>query len=142
MNNNLNKNLYKIFLTIVKYIPFVLSLMNVISTILNYFGLSTVILSCIGGSSILFLILLWLISFVFQYCYLYKIPLGFVSSLTAFNLLKFLKVISVNALDSYRIYAIILGIFILLFVIYRYKNRHKDRSKENIDRICRFLCGD
>ena len=116
--------------------------MNVISTILNYFGLSTVILSCIGGSSILFLILLWLISFVFQYCYLYKIPLGFVSSPTAFNLLKFLKVISVNALDSYRIYATILGVFILLFVIYRYKNRHKDRSKENIDRICRFLCGD
>lgn len=142
MNNNLNKNLYKIFLTIVKYIPFVLSLMNIISTILNYFGLSTVILSCVGGSSILFLILLWLISFVFQYCYLYKIPLGFVSSLTAFNLLKFLKVISVNTLGSYRIYAIILGMFILLFVTYRYKNRHKDRSKENIDRICRFLCGD
>lgn len=142
MSNNLNKNLYKIFLTIVKYIPFVLSLMNIVSTILNYLSIPTTILAYIGGSSIIFLIILWLISFVFQYCYLYKIPLGFVSSLTTFNLLKFLKVISVNALDSYRIYAIILGIFILLFVIYRYKNRHKDKSKENIDRICRFLCGD
>jgi Ca2+/Na+ antiporter len=142
MSKEINKNLYKIFLIIVKYIPSILSMINIISLVLNYFGVPTIILSCVGGSSILFLILLWLISFVFQYCYLYKIPLAYNTSIMIVNLLKFSKVISLDIISSYRIHAILLGIFISLFVIYRYKNRHKDKSKENIDRICKFLCGD
>jgi hypothetical protein len=142
MNKELNKNLYKIFLTIVKYIPSTLSILHIMSLVLNYFGKSAVLLSCIGGSSVLFLVLLWLISFVFQYCYLYKIPLAYNTSIMIINLLKFSKIINLDITNSYRLYAIIIGVFISLFVIYKYKNRHKDKSKENIDRICKFLCGD
>lgn len=49
-----NKNLYKIFLSIVKYIPTILAIFKIIGLSLNYFKITSFACTCIGGTSIIF----------------------------------------------------------------------------------------
>jgi hypothetical protein len=69
-NKFLNKNLYKIFLSVVKFIPITTLCIKIISTVLNLLNIVLPILTYLGGTSILFMVLLYLISYVFNYCYL------------------------------------------------------------------------
>ena len=62
MNTQLfeNRNLYKIFLSVIKYTPMIISLIHVFASIIHYFGITSNLLACFGGTSILFIII---------YCY-------------------------------------------------------------------------
>ena len=90
MNNKIlrNKNLYKIFISIIKYIPMILSIIFAIATLLNYMNISSLFLSYLGGSSILFIIILFLIAEIFKYCWMYKIPLWYLTVIVILNMLR------------------------------------------------------
>ena len=70
-----NKNLYKIFLIVIKYIPTVLAICKVITLITQYFKFRIFILTCIGGTSLIMLLLLYLISYIFKFCLTHRLPL-------------------------------------------------------------------
>lgn len=142
MNTQLlkNKNLYKITAILVKYLPSVLALWQILMTILNYFGFAIPLLGCLGGTSLIFLGLLYLLSYLFQYCYLYRIPLGYNFTIGVLIMLRtsgFLN--SIMLLDFYRILMIITGAFILIFVYFMYKNRNNPKVG-GIKSFCEKYC--
>ena len=135
-----NKNLYKITAILVKYLPSGLALWQILMTILNYCGITMSILGCLGGTSLIFLGVLYLLSYLFQYCYLYRIPLGYnfiVGTLVILRASGFLN--SMLILDFYRIIMIITGIFILVFVYFMYKNRNNPKVG-GIKSFCEKYC--
>ena len=132
-----NKYLYKIFLAVLKYIPMVLGILNIISTLLNLIGVRSVLLSYVGGTSFIFIGLLYIMSYLFNFCYLYRIPLYYLTSIIIINIFRTFGFLPIDLIYLYRIHAIILGIFMSLFIIYMYKNRNN--PNKNIDHI-KELC--
>lgn len=142
MNTQLlrNKNLYKLTAIFVKYSPTVLALLQITMTILNYAGISAFMLSFIGGSSLMFLGLLYLLSYLFQYCYLYRIPIGYCLIINVLVMLRTGNLLTnIELLDFYRILMIVAGIFISIFVYFMYKNR-KNPKVGGIKSFCEKYC--
>ena len=140
MNKTLgSKNLYKLFISASKYIPILCAIIQIIGLIMNYIGITSTWLSFIGGTSIMFVILLYLISYVFRFCYLYRMPLHFIviiNVIIAINLIVGIPIITYIAL---RLCMLISGIFIITYIIVMYKNRNNpkvDYIKNLCDRYC------
>lgn len=137
MHKNLgSKNVYKLFLGVVKYIPITLFILKIINTILNILEITCISLTLFGGTSILFIILLYFIANIFRYCYLYKMPLYYITGLDLFII--FGKSL-VNAIDMYRIIFITSGIFMIVYIIYAYLTRNKPKV-DPIKNFCEKYC--
>ena len=130
-----NKNLYKIFLSILKFMPSLLALVQIGGLLCNYFCISNLVLTCFGGSSLLFIVLLYIMSYIFRFCYLYRIPLLYVTFIVLMNLLRCFGCIPIDVESYYRICTAITGIFISIFIGYKYKNRHNPKI-DHIKQLC------
>lgn len=140
MQNTLrNKNLYKLFLIVIKYVPTILALFKITSLTLSYFEITSFAVTCIGGTSILFLILLCLIASIFRFCGLYRISLNYVSIVTAITVLDWYFNLPLNTASRYLIYAVITGVFVVTWVIYWYKNRNNPKI-DHIKQLCDTYC--
>lgn len=136
---NINKYLYKVFLTCVKYTPITLSICFILNLVCNYYRISCPILSYIGGVSFIFIALLYLMSWVFQFCYLYRIPLHYV---TIGNLLGLgNKVLGhpISSINMYRVYFILTGITIVSYIWFASTNRHNPKINY-IHQLCDLYC--
>lgn len=111
MNNTLNKNLYKIFLSIIKY-----------------------------SSAIITLFILYLISTIFKFCNLHKIPLYYVTLNMVITMVDYYIGIPINTEILYRFYAIITGVFIIIYIWLIYKNRNNPKV-DYIRSFCENYCG-
>ena len=134
-NHNINKYFYKLLLSIIKYIPIFLSIVFVVNLICNYLNIVLTIIPYFVGVSFLFIILLYLLSFVFRFCYLYRIPLHYITLSTSIGMLKQLGIITLNALGMYRVYFIITGIALIIYVWLMYKNRNNPKI-DPIKHLC------
>lgn len=130
-----NKNLYKIFLSVLKFMPSLLALVQIGGLLCNYFGISNLVLTCFGGSSLLFIVLLYIMSYIFRFCYLYRIPLWYVTFIVLMNLLRYFGCIPIDLESYYRVCMTVTGIFISLFIGYKYKNR-KNPKIDHIKQLC------
>lgn len=130
----LDKNLYKIFITTIKHVPILLALLKVLSLILSYFKITTFAITCVGGTSIISLIILYLISYIFKFCGLYRLSLHYVSVVTIISILDWYFSLPV-CIDAYPIYFAITGVFIISWIVYWYKNRHKPKI-DHIKQLC------
>jgi hypothetical protein len=142
MNTKLieNKNLYKIFLSTVKYIPMLITILHLITLICNYYGLSIPLLAWFGGISVMFVILLYIMSYIFRFCYLYRIPLKYITSILILNMLRSIGLLPLDIINLYRLYVFIFGIFLVVFIIYMYKNRNNPKV-DYIKQLCDTYCG-
>ena len=138
-NHNINKYFYKLLLSIIKYIPIFLSIVFVVNLICNYLNIVLTIIPYFVGVSFLFIILLYLLSFVFRFCYLYRIPLHYITLSTSIGMLKQLGIITLNALGMYRVYFIITGIALIIYVWLMYKNRNNPKI-DPIKQLCETYC--
>ena len=134
-----SKRLYKIFLSIIKYVPNILALLKIISLILNYFGTTSFFLTCFGGTSIILLVILYLISFIFRFCGLYRISLNYVSIITGISIIDYYWQIPINMLEIYELYFAITGVFITLWIWFFYKNRNNPKI-DHIKQLCDNIC--
>ena len=137
--NSINKNLYKILLCVIKYTPVVLMISHIISLILNYLGIKSILLSGLMGTSGIFMILLWILSYVFKFCGLYRIPLWYSTIMIIMSILRNFGLIPISIENLFRLYACISGLFVVLFIWFIYKNRNKpkiDYLKQLCDNCC------
>lgn len=143
MDKQLNKTLYKILIIILKYMPSASMIFQVLGLILNYFGISVTPIAFLGGSSLIYLILMFIISYVFQFCNLHRIPLIYITLVLIINGIDSFIGIPICTLLLFKIHFIIGGIFIGLFIYYIYKNRNK-KSEDPIiglyNRYCNRDC--
>lgn len=137
---SVNKNLYKIFLGLVKIIPNILAILKIITLIFNYYKLPTFIFTCVGGTSIVTLALLYLISYIFKFCGLYRLSLNYVTLITAISIFDWYIGIPVSIDTRWRIYAIITGVFMTSWIVIWYKNRNNP-TIDYIKQLCdKYIC--
>lgn len=140
MNNTLrNKNLYKLFLVIIKYVPTVLALLKIIGLVLSYFHITSFFLTCFGGTSITLLVLLYLISIIFRFCGLYRLSLNYVTLITGITIFDWYFTIPLSVSGMFALYGIITGVFITSWIVFWYKNRNNPKI-DHIKQLCDNYC--
>lgn len=135
IENTINKNLYKIFLIIIKFIPNMLAGMKIIGLVLSYFKISSFILTCSFGTSIIFIIILYLISIIFKFCGTHRLSLHYVSLITVLSIIDYYIGLPLSNMCLYYLYSIITGIFITLWIYIWYKNRNNPKI-DYIKQLC------
>lgn len=132
---SVNKNLYKVFLSIVKFIPNILAIIQIISLTLHSMELTSFTLTCIGGTSIITLIILYLISYIFKFCGTHRMSLHYVTLVTVISILDYYIGLPINNENLFRLYSIITGAFMTSWIIIWYKNR-KNPKIDHIKQLC------
>jgi hypothetical protein len=135
MNTLRNKQLYKVFLSVVKYIPNVLALCKTLGLLLNYLKIKSFLLTCFGGTSLLFIIILYLISFIFRFCGTYRLSLHYVTLIHIVTMVDYYIGIPLNLEGIYTLYAVISGVFMTSWIIIWYKNRNNPKI-DHIKQLC------
>lgn len=115
-DRNVNKTLYKVLLIILKYTPFILAINETVFTILHYYNINCIYLNISFGVSCMFLLQLYIISYVFRFCYLFRIPLHYVAIVNLIALFDGLVGIPLSDLQLLRVYLSIAGISLLFFI--------------------------
>lgn len=126
---SVTKSLYKIELLLIKTIPYIISVIYFINSVLSYFNIENAILSYIGGMSILPFIFLYISSFVFKFCIYHRIPLYYILVCDIINYYDYYIGIPVNARNLLTLNIIIFSIFMLLLVYFKFKQHESRTSK-------------
>lgn len=134
-NTNINKNLYKIFLSTIKYTPIFLAVFQTLNIATNYIGISATWIQFLGGISFPFLLMLYIMSYVFRFCYLYRIPLYYLTTISLIAITDGFIRIPLSTLSIFRVYMFVFGIFIIAYVWYMYKNRNNPKV-DYIKQMC------
>jgi hypothetical protein len=139
VNSNISKRLYKVFLGISKYIPLFLSVIFIINTLCAYFKIHFPMLMYIGGVSFTLIVLLYLLSWVFQFCHLYRIPLHYVTIGNFIGIVDTHWVIPLSSIAMIRIYFILFGVMLVAYIWFMYKNRNNPKV-DYIKQLCETYC--
>ena len=134
-NTTIDKNLYKIFLIIIKHIPTILAIIQIIGLILSCFKISSFFLTCVGGTSILFLTIMYLLSFIFKFCGTHRLSLHYVTITYLISIFDYYIGISCSVECLYKLYGFISGIFITSWIYIWYKNRNNPKI-DYIKQLC------
>lgn len=134
-NTLINKNLYKIFITIIKYVPYVLAFLKIIGLILNYFKILTFFLTCLGGTSIIFIGMLYIISFIFKFCLMHRLSLHYVTILILLTTIDHYIGIPLSVEYLFKLYALLSGVFISSWIVIWFTNR-KNPKIDHIKQLC------
>lgn len=98
-------------------------------------GLTSFALTCIGGTSIITLIILYLISYIFKFCGTHRMSLHYVTLVTVISILDYYIGLPINNENLFRLYGIITGAFMTSWIIIWYKNR-KNPKIDHIKQLC------
>ena len=137
-NTYIDKRLYKAFILYVKYMPITTFVLMLIGIILNVLNISSFITMCLGGTSFLNITLLYLISKVFKFCHLYRLPLHGVVISDILIILNKVGLIS-SGLLTVRLLLLVFGVFIVIYVVGLYKNRNNPKI-DYIKNFCETYC--
>lgn len=112
--NFLKRSNYKVFLFINKYLPYVISLLYMVNTLLSLFGIDLIIFSILGGLSLLPIIYFISVSFTFKYCVYHRLPIYYIILNDSINWLDYYMGIPIP--DMYFIAGSIVLMFIFIVV--------------------------
>ena len=107
----------KWFLILVKWIPFVLSILVVIQILCNLIGMPATFCSILGDTSLLPLLFILIASFLFKFCLYHRI---FIYYLLYYDIITWLDYIFVFSLSSKIFISINLLLFAIIFAIALY----------------------
>lgn len=120
-----SKTLYKIEIGLLKIIPMVLAGIYLSNTILSYFlDIDLIILSYIGGVSLLPLIFLYLSSYVFRFCIYHRVFLHYITLNELILTLDTHIGLPISDLEYFCLQMSIFGISLFLF-LYLYVKSNK-----------------
>lgn len=129
MEGNLRSKLYKAEITLIKALPFLLAVLYLIATVLDYYMISSTIINYIA-LGILY-VFIYISSYVFKFCGYHRMPIHYI---VLINILSVYDVYIGIPLDTFRLmqmYAIVTCLFVFLTVYLYVKNHKKPTSKDN-----------
>lgn len=129
MEGNLRSKLYKAEIALIKALPFLLAVLYLIATILDYYMISSTIINYIA-LGILY-VFIYISSYVFKFYEYHRMPIHYI---VLINILSVYDVYIGIPLDTFRLmqmYAIVTCLFIFLTVYLYVKNHKKPTSKDN-----------
>lgn len=128
MEGNLRSKLYKAEIALIKALPFLLAVLYLIATILDYYMMSSTIINYIALGIVY--VFIYISSYVFKFYEYHRMPIHYI---VLINLLSIYDVYIGIPLDTFRLmqmYAIITCLFIFL-TVYLYVKNHKKPTGEN-----------
>lgn len=125
-----SKNLYRVLIITLKYIPMVISLMYMINTILSYFYIDTPIISNIAGMSLLSWLFIYLASTVFRFCQYHKMFLYYILVIDFINIIDYYLGIPIGELELLMLHSFISGVFLFLILYFYVKSNRKTSRRE------------
>lgn len=128
---NLKISLYKIEVYLLKIIPVILALGDLLNTLLSLFNINAVIISYIGGVSFLPLVFLYLSSYVFKFCEYHRMPLHFIVVNNIINIYDWYIGIPIGLIEMILLEVILVGITIFLAIYLHEKNNKKLAVRNN-----------
>jgi len=129
VENSVGKGLYKLELICIKVIPYLIALCYVGNTISSYVYKELPIFSFVGSLSILPMLFLYLSSFVFRFCIYHRLPLYYCFISDCISFYDLYVGISVSTKNLFGLNMLILGVFILLLVYFKFKQHESRTSK-------------
>ena len=116
-----------------KVIPALLALFDMINTALGFLGIECHWISFFGGISFLTLAFLYLSSYVFQFCAYHRMFLHYVLATNILSIIDFEIGIPVSNLNLFRIHIVLIGLFLFL-ILYLYKHEKPEALSPADDR--------
>ena len=89
MRNLKSKNLYRLLIVMLKYIPMIISLFYLINTITAFIGIDIPILSTISGMSLLTWIFMYIATIVFNFCSYHRMFLYYILIVDIINIIDY-----------------------------------------------------
>lgn len=129
MAEKLNKFDYKLYLILIKYSPVIIIISEIIYSLSAYYKIPYEYIDYIGSVSILFLLHLYVASYVFKFCYLYRLTLHFIVIINIIATYDTLIGIQLSDLNTMRMYLILSGCGLLSFIKFKIRDaKHNKRS--------------
>lgn len=119
------KSLHKLLLVTLKVIPMILALLCLLNTALSYFGIDLVVISYIGGVSILPLLFLYISSYAFRFCEYHRMFLHYVTLNWILNIYDYYVGIPLSDRNLLAMYLMITCVFLFVTLYLYLKSRKK-----------------
>ena len=119
----MNKLLYKVTVIVLKILPILLAFITLLNSILSYFNIDLVILSYIGGVSLITILFIYVASYTFRFCEYHRIFLHYIVVTWIINILDLYIGIPINDLEYLCLQMIVAGIS-LFIILYFYLKRN------------------
>lgn len=116
---SLNKKVYKGFVLVVKYIPFITAFCYMLNTELAYIGLTFEPLSNLAGMSLTTWLFLYIASIVFKFCVYHRLFLWYIFADDTLNIVDYYITIPMSTDNLLMLHNILLGL-VLFAVLYVY----------------------
>lgn len=121
---NLNKELYKIQLYLLKVIPMVMAFICLLNSTLSYFDIDLPVLSYIAGNSILTIVYFYITSYTFKFCSYHRMFMHYTTITWIINIIDLYIGIPIGDLLYLLLQLIVAGIC-LFIILYLYVKNHK-----------------
>lgn len=131
VEESLKVSLYKIEVYLLKIIPIILALLDILNTFLSLFYIEAPIISYIGGVSFLSLAFLYLSSYVFKFCEYHRMLLHFIVVNNITNIYDWYIGIPIDLIEMILVKLTLIGITIFLIVYLHEKSNKKSVTKAN-----------
>lgn len=124
----MNKNLYSICFVIIKAIPMCIAFIYLLNILLSYFDINLPILSTIGGTSLLTLLLLYMLSIAFKFCLYHRMFLHYILIEDIINYIDYYtKSMLFTDRNLFVLHAIIAGMCLFIILILRFKCKNNGK---------------
>lgn len=124
------KALHKILLILLKAIPAVIAMLNVINIIAGFLGKECVLLSYIGGLSLLPMLFIYLASFVFGFCTYHRMFIYYVFVTNTLSTIDYTVGLPITNDGLMAAHCFLFGIFCFLVLHFYLKSKHAECYKE------------
>lgn len=126
--SNINPLSYKLSLALIKYMPMILAACDMLNTLFWLFKINCFYLSYIGGISFLTIVLLYLLSYTFKFCFHHRIFIHYLVLNNILSIFDYYNIISIPII----IYLLLIGVTCFIFLYCHVKKLKKDRNESNI----------
>lgn len=135
MEHSINKKLYRYVLLLIKAMPIIMSVITLINTIFSFCGIDLIIMSYIGGVSLMILLLMYLTSFVFGFGARHRVYIYYCVANWIINIIDEYIGVPLSNRNMLLLYLIIAGIALLLLFFLRIKEgnypaKNNDKRQE------------
>lgn len=118
----MNKLLYKVTVIVLKILPILLAFITLLNSILSYFNIDLIILSYIGGVSLITILFIYVSSYTFKFCEYHRMFLHYIVVTWIINIIDLYIGIPVNDLEYLCLQMIVAGVS-LFIILYFYLKR-------------------
>ena len=122
-SKNVNKALYKLELLSIKTIPFIIAFAYITNTILSYFDIKVELISMFCGISVLPFFFLLISSFAFKFCRYHRMMIYYIGVDETLSWIDMYHKIPISDNMYFVVSFTIFGVFLLLALYFKLKNK-------------------